>query len=237
MVERKVANRSVRREHLEIRLRNGSGLRSSVKIQTYETPMKRVTTILLLVAAVVVARPSSHAADAGPKPYKLPVCAVSLEPYGGKHGKPRVFMHEGREIKTCCEDCQKEFTANPAKFLKQVDEAEEKLKEKARATKNVDVAAFEKLISAPDAVVLDVRTPKEYAAGHIAGAVNIDVNDPDFGQKVIAFDKSKTYLVHCAAGVRSAKACEQLAFFDFPKLYNLEPGFKAWEKAGKRVER
>ncbi|MBI3416603.1 MAG: rhodanese-like domain-containing protein [Verrucomicrobia bacterium] len=199
--------------------------------------MKTISIIFALAAVSFIQSQSSGAADAAARPYKLPVCAVSLEPYGGEHGKPRVFTHEGREIKTCCEDCQKKFTANPAKFLKQIDDAEAKLKEKARATKNVEVAAFEKLISEPGAVVLDVRTPREFAAGHIAGAVNIDVNDPEFGQKVTKLDKSKTYLVHCAAGVRSAKACEQLAYFDFPKLYNLEPGFKAWEKAGKKVER
>lgn len=199
--------------------------------------MKTLTSILVLAAASLFCPQSVRAADGGLRTYKVPVCAVSLKPFGGEHGKPRVFTHDGREIKTCCEDCQKEFNANPDKFLKQIDDAEAKLKDKARATKNVDVAAFEKLIGEPGAVVLDVRTSKEYAAGHIAGAVNIDVNDAEFGQKVTKLDKSKTYLVHCAAGVRSARACEQLAYFDFPKLYNLEQGFKAWEKAGKKVER
>ena len=189
--------------------------------------------ILFVTLTATISRQQSFGAD---QPYLLPVCAVSLKPYGGEHGKPRVFTHEGRQIKTCCEDCQKEFIANPAKFLKKVDEEEAKMKAKTKATKNVDVEAFEKLTGEPGAVVLDVRTPKEYAAGHIAGAVNVDVNDPDFGQKVVKLDKSKTYLVHCAAGVRSAKACEQLSYFNFPKLYNLEPGFKAWEKAGKKVE-
>ena len=77
----------------------------------------------------------------------------------------------------------------------------------------------------------------EYAAGHIPGAVNIDVNAPDFQEKVSKLDKTRTYLVHCASGVRSAKACDKMSTLDFPKLYNLEGGFRAWEKAGNKPEK
>jgi rhodanese-related sulfurtransferase len=55
--------------------------------------------------------------------------------------------------------------------------------------------------------------------------------------KAALLDKSKTYLVHCASGVRSVKACEQLGRLDFPRLYNLAGGFKAWAQAGKPVEK
>src|ERR1044071_3044310 len=71
---------------------------------------------------------------------------------------------------------------------------------------NIGVAQFEKLRTNKDSVVLDVRTEKEFAAGHMPGAINIDVNAPDFPEKVKSLDPSKTYLVHCAAGVRSRKA-------------------------------
>ncbi|PYK65644.1 MAG: rhodanese-like domain-containing protein [Verrucomicrobia bacterium] len=110
-------------------------------------------------------------------------------------------------------------------------------KKGAKPFKNVGVAGFEKLRANRKNVVLDVRTREEYAAGHIAGAVNIDVNAPDFAEKVAKLDKNKTYLVHCGAGVRSAKACDKMSKLDFPKLYNLEGGFKAWEKAGNKVEK
>src|SRR5438105_15708261 len=91
----------------------------------------------------------------------------------------------------------------------------------AKGFKNVDVAEFEKLRTDKKNVVLDVRTEKEFAAGHIPGAVNIDVNAPDFEDKVKKLDKDKTYLVHCAAGVRSRKACEKMGKLNFPALYNL----------------
>jgi len=110
-------------------------------------------------------------------------------------------------------------------------------KKEARGFKNVDVAEFEKLRVDKKNVVLDVRTQKEFEAGHIPGAVNIDVNAPDFPEKVAKLEKNKTYLVHCGAGVRSAKACDKMSHLAFPKLYNLEGGFKAWETAGNKSEK
>jgi rhodanese-related sulfurtransferase len=86
-------------------------------------------------------------------------------------------------------------------------------------------------------VVLDVRTKKEYREGHIPGSVLIDFSSDDFEQQVAKLDKDKTYLVHCAAGGRSARACKKMEQLGFKKLYNLEGGMGAWEKAGKPVEK
>jgi phage shock protein E len=105
------------------------------------------------------------------------------------------------------------------------------------AYKNVGVDQFDKLRQQTNTVVLDVRTPKEFAAGHIPGAVNIDWNGAEFQKKAVALDRSKTFLVHCAVGGRSAKASDKLASLQFTNVYNLEGGMKAWEKAGKAVER
>ena len=104
-----------------------------------------------------------------------------------------------------------------------------------KAVKNVGLEEFDKLRAQTNTVVLDVRTEKEFKAGHIPGAVNLDFNSPDFAQKAAALDKGKTYLVQCAGGVRSAKACNALDKIAFTNVVNLEPGFKAWEKAGKPV--
>jgi len=103
--------------------------------------------------------------------------------------------------------------------------------------KNVDVTQFEKLRKNTNAVVLDVRTKKEFEAGHIPGATNIDVNAPDFEQKVSKLDKNKTYLVHCAAGRRSAKAAGRMAELKFHDVVNLEGGYTAWQKAGNQGEK
>jgi rhodanese-related sulfurtransferase len=124
--------------------------------------------------------------------------------------------------------------AADAKDEKKPSSAEKK---EAKGFNNVDVAEFEKLRTDKKNVVLDVRTPKEFQAGHIPGAVNIDVNAPDFPEKVAKLEKNKNYLVHCGAGVRSAKACDKMSHLAFPKLYNLEGGFKAWETAGNKPEK
>ena len=104
-----------------------------------------------------------------------------------------------------------------------------------RPFKNVKVAEFEKLRADKQNIVLDVRTQKEFEIGHIPGAINIDVNKPDFQDKVSHLDKKKTYLVHCAAGGRSARACDKMRGLEFSRLYNLEGGFSAWEQAGNKA--
>ena len=106
-----------------------------------------------------------------------------------------------------------------------------------QTVKNVGPEEFDKLRAQTNTVVLDVRTEKEFKAGHIPGAVNLDFNAPDFAKKAGELDKSKTYLVHCAGGVRSAKACGVMEKIAFTNVVNLEPGFKAWEKAGKPVQK
>ena len=108
---------------------------------------------------------------------------------------------------------------------------------KSEGFKTVGVEEFDKLRAEGHNPVLDVRTPAEFAKGHMPSALNMDVNGPDFEKKVAALDKSKTYLVNCASGVRSAKACGKMSHLDFRNLYNLQGGFRAWEKAGKPVEK
>jgi rhodanese-related sulfurtransferase/thioredoxin-related protein len=103
--------------------------------------------------------------------------------------------------------------------------------------KNLSVDEFAKMAADKQNIILDVRTANEFHAGHIPGAVNLDVTAPDFTQKAGALDKNKTYLVHCASGVRSERACKQLTQLDFPNLYNLPGGFHAWAAAGEPVEK
>ena len=103
--------------------------------------------------------------------------------------------------------------------------------------KDVSVDEFARMAADKQNVILDVRTAEEFAAGHLLGAINIDFNAADFETKVAALDKGKAYLVHCASGVRSARACQKLVSLGFPKLYNLPGGFRAWVKAGKPVEK
>lgn len=103
------------------------------------------------------------------------------------------------------------------------------------AVRNVTVEQFEVLRRGTNTVVLDVRTREEFADGHLEGAVLLDFRGPDFADKVGQLDKSKQYLVHCAAGGRSARACTKMESLGFTNLVNLEGGLGAWTDAGKPV--
>ena len=61
-----------------------------------------------------------------------------------------------------------------------------------------------------DAIVIDVRTPEEFAAGHLEGAVLIDIKDASFDSKIAALDPDAAYIVYCRSGNRSAQAVERM---------------------------
>ena len=105
------------------------------------------------------------------------------------------------------------------------------------AFKNVGVEEFERLGTTGNAVVLDVRTPAEFAAGHLAGATNVNFLARDFKKALGGLDTNKVYLVYCASGGRSSQACLDMSQQDFVKVYNLSGGFRAWNKAGRAVKK
>jgi len=102
--------------------------------------------------------------------------------------------------------------------------------------KEVNATEYEQHRANGKTVVLDVRSPEEFAQGHVPGAVNIDINAPDFASKVAPFDKQQPILVNCHAGSRGAVASAALAKLGFKTVCNLEGGLQAWEKSGKDVE-
>lgn len=96
----------------------------------------------------------------------------------------------------------------------------------------VDADAFAKAIKQPGVTVIDVRTPAEFAAGHIAGAVNLDVEGGSFANDILDYDKSKTYAVYCASGARSYSAATQMADAGFKDIYDLDGGVTMWQATG-----
>jgi rhodanese-related sulfurtransferase len=94
------------------------------------------------------------------------------------------------------------------------------------ATELVDVVDEE------DIVVVDVRTPVEYAEGHVAGAVNIDVSDPSFSDEISALDPDATYVVYCRSGNRSADAAAQMVEAGFTDVYDVDAGLATLSSAG-----
>jgi len=103
------------------------------------------------------------------------------------------------------------------------------------AVTNVQADVAAKLVAEGKVTVLDVRTPEEFAEGHIAGATNINFMAKDFTNQVARLDRDKVYLVHCASGGRSKRCLPQLKQLGFKQIYHLDGGFSAWEEAGKPV--
>lgn len=98
--------------------------------------------------------------------------------------------------------------------------------------KEIKAVEFEKLRAKKKTVVLDVRSPEEFARGHIPGALNADINSTDFAKQAAQFDKKQSIVVSCHVGSRGAIAGAKLAGLGFKNVFNLDGGMAAWEKAG-----
>ena len=101
-------------------------------------------------------------------------------------------------------------------------------KTSAPAFQNLTPAQFAAGLRQPGAVLVDVRRPDEFAAGHLPGAVNIEVTAPDFGPRVETLDKTKPTYVYCRSGARSAVAATQLKVAGFGHVFNLGGGILDW---------
>ena len=86
-------------------------------------------------------------------------------------------------------------------------------------------------------IILDIRTEKEYLAGHIIKAKHVDYYKNDFKAQLGKLNRKKPYLVHCASGGRSGKAMRLFKDLGFTRIYHMNDGFKGWEKAGLPVRR
>ena len=104
----------------------------------------------------------------------------------------------------------------------------------AETSQDINVSQFKELINS-EAIILDVRRPVEFSAGHLENAININYFDNDFIDQVSKLDKSKTLLIHCASGGRSSGAMNKLKGNGFSTMYNMLGGFSAWQKAGFKV--
>ncbi len=94
------------------------------------------------------------------------------------------------------------------------------------------------LQSPPDGlVVLDVRTPEEFAAGHLNNARNVDFFGPRFEQDLLPMDRKKPYLVYCRTGIRSEKAAEMMESMGFADVRHVEGGINALQSAGAAVQK
>lgn len=81
-------------------------------------------------------------------------------------------------------------------------------------------AASESVELSAGTVIIDVRTPEEFSAGHLEGAVNIDFRSPDFAAQVGGLDLDTEYFLYCRTGNRSGQALSQMSEMGFSSLTN-----------------
>lgn len=93
-------------------------------------------------------------------------------------------------------------------------------------------AAAETIADTPSVIVLDVRTPEEFAAGHIEGAVNIDFYSPTFRDQLSVLDPGADYVLYCRSGNRSAQTVPILEDLGFGSVEEIDGGILAWQAAG-----
>ena len=101
----------------------------------------------------------------------------------------------------------------------------------------LEPAAADALLQNPPAglVTLDVRTPEEFVAGHIASAVDIDLNGTTFAADIAKLDPKAPYFVYCHSGNRSGQAVAYMQQQGFDSIYELQGGIAAWQSAGLAV--
>lgn len=97
---------------------------------------------------------------------------------------------------------------------------------------DVTVTAAADVIARQDVVVLDVRTPAEFASGHLSDAINIDVASPTFDDDVAVLPTDATYVVYCRSGNRSAVAADRMLELGFTDVYNVTGGVMEWQASG-----
>lgn len=89
---------------------------------------------------------------------------------------------------------------------------------------NVNATEFLQQISQPGVVILDVRTPEEFAEGHLQGAVNLDVSAQTFDAQLAELNKDGIYAIYCRSGNRSTIATGKMADAGFVNLFNFNKG-------------
>ncbi|MBW1889079.1 MAG: rhodanese-like domain-containing protein [Deltaproteobacteria bacterium] len=91
---------------------------------------------------------------------------------------------------------------------------------------------IEKYRSNPDFVILDIRTPAEFEAGHISGAHMLDFYSKSFANDFSRLDPGKIYLIYCRSGNRSGQLMKAIRELGFEMIYNMELGLVDWVGQG-----
>lgn len=110
---------------------------------------------------------------------------------------------------------------------------------KAQLNNRSPVDFFESFSDIKDqAILIDVRTPTEYAKGHLSDSININYLAPDFWDRMEALPQDKSYFVYCRSGRRSIRTCTLMknGGFDNSRIFNMDGGILQWIDEGRPIE-
>jgi rhodanese-related sulfurtransferase len=96
------------------------------------------------------------------------------------------------------------------------------------SVKVIKPKAYAAAIENKKVTLIDVRTPEEFAAGHLPGAININVNHSDFVNQIQAYNKKQPIYIYCQSGKRSSKASEMMKELGFKEIIDLKNGYNNW---------
>lgn len=99
----------------------------------------------------------------------------------------------------------------------------------------IGATQFDTKNSQEQRTIIDVRTPAEYAEGHIAGAKNIDIYAETFEEELAKLNRAGSYSVYCRSGNRSGQALQIMESMGFTDVIDLEGGIGAWAREGKSL--
>lgn len=104
--------------------------------------------------------------------------------------------------------------------------------EAAAGVRVVSPVAAQDLLADGTRTLIDVRTPEEFAEGHLPGAELIDFNAPDFAERIGALDRNTQYVIYCRSGNRSSQARALFTSLGFTDVADIDGGILAWTEAG-----
>ncbi|MCW5899132.1 MAG: rhodanese-like domain-containing protein [Flavobacteriales bacterium] len=105
------------------------------------------------------------------------------------------------------------------------------------SSRDLNVEEFGRALLADHVQLVDVRTPGEYAAGHLKGAKLMDWNGGQFQKEMTKLDKDKPVLLYCGSGRRSDAALQELEKAGYRDVKHLVGGIQAWTQGGRPVAR
>lgn len=91
------------------------------------------------------------------------------------------------------------------------------------------------IIESQAAQLVDVRSKKEYDAGHIAGAINVPVDSDNLDEIIAGLNSEKPVMVYCNGGLQSAQCAKILEDKGFVKIFDLDGGLSKWTTSGRDI--